>query len=198
MHRLAIILEIILIFILPILWFLLGLGLWEHRLVIFEIFVGLLILLAISHKMNFREMGFRLDNFFQSARLLFPGVLLAIIIIVLFYEFRIGTKYFFNNWWNNYFFAYYFLLSALSQEFGYRGYLVTRLKSLFKNPLPIILINASLFALLHILHLSLFITIEAFFFGAFLTWVYLKKPNLIASSLAHALVGGLVIILGFM
>jgi len=198
MQRLTIILEIILIFILPILWFLLGLGLWEHRLVVLEIFVGLLIFLAISHKMNFHEMGFRTDNFFQSARLLLPGVFLAIIIILLLYKFQIGTRYFFNNWWENYFFAYYLLLAAISQEFGYRGYLLTKLKSLFKNPLPIILINASLFALLHVLHLSLFISIEAFFFGAFLTWVYLKKPNIIASSLSHALVGGLVIILGFM
>lgn len=198
MRRLTIILEIILLFGLPVLWFLLGLGSDGIRLYVFEIFVGLLILLAISHKMSWREMGFRLDNFLKSAWLLLPGTVLAVAIIFVFYKLGIGTKYYFGYWWRNDFFLYYFLLGAFSQEFGFRGYLLQQLKQVFKNPLAIIIINASLFAWLHILHHSVFITIEAFIFGAYLTWVYLKKPNIIAATLAHGLVGAAVIILGFM
>lgn len=198
MRRLTIVLEIVLIFVLPVLWFLLGLGFWQQRLVVFEIFVGLLVLLVINHKMSWREMGFRLDNFWKSVKLLLPGTILAIIILLVLFKLNIGTKYFFSQWWKNIFFPYYVLLGTASQEFGFRGYLLLRLKSLFRNPLLIVLINALLFAWLHILHYRVFVIVEAFLFGAYLTWVYLKHPNIIAATLAHALVGGAVIILGFM
>lgn len=198
MRRLTIILEIILLFVLPVLWFLLGLGSDSIRLYVFEIFVVLFLILAISRKMNFRAMGFRLDNFLESAWLLLPGTVLAVAITFIFYKLHIGTKYYFGYWWRNDFFLYYFLLGAFSQEFGFRGYLLMRLKELFRNPLPIIFVNALLFAWIHILHHSLFIFVEAFVFGAYLTWVYLKKPNIIAATLAHGLVGAAVIILGFM
>jgi len=198
MHRLTIVLEIVLIFILPVFWFLLRLGFWQQRLIVFEIFVGLLVLLAINHKMSWREMDFRLDNFWKSVKLLLPGTILAIIIILVLFKLNIGTKYFFSQWWKNIFFPYYVLLGTFSQEFGFRGYLLLRLKSLFRNPLLIILINALLFAWLHILHYRVFVIVEAFVFGAYLTWVYLKQPNIFATSLAHTLVGGMVIIMGFM
>jgi len=198
MRRLTIILEIVLIFVLPVLWFLLGLGTNEIRLYVFEIFVVLVLVLAISRKMNFRGMGFRLDNFWKSLKLLLPGTILAVIIILVLFKLNIGTKYFFGQWWKNNFFPYYVLLGTFSQEFGFRGYLLMRLKSLFKNPLLIILINALLFAWLHILHYRVFVIVEAFVFGAYLTWVYLKQPNIFAATLAHAVVGAFVIILGFM
>jgi len=198
MRRLTIFLEIILIFVLPVFWFLLGLGSNGIRLYVFEVFVVFALLLAISRKMSWREMGFRLDNFLKSAWLLLPGTVLAVAIIFVFYKLGIGTKYYFGYWWRNDFFLYYFLLGAFSQEFGFRGYLLMRLKEIFKHPAPIIIINALLFAWLHILHQSVFITVEAFVFGAYLTWAYLKKPNIIAATLAHGLVGAAVIILGFM
>ena len=101
-------------------------------------------------------------------------------------------------WWSNYFFLYYFLLGAASQEFGFRGYLLIQLKKVFKSPVLIIITNALLFAWLHALHQDIFITIGTFFFGAYLTWAYLKQPNIIAASLAHGLVGAVIIVLGFM
>lgn len=198
MRRASIILEIILLFVLPVLWFVLGLGTWGQRLIVFEVFVGLLIILAISRKMSFREMGFRLDNFWQSAKLLLPGTLLIIVIMVVLYKLGVGTRYFFDNWWKNIFFLYYLLLGAASQEFGFRGFLLMRLKELFRNPILIIIVNALLFSFLHALHQNISITISTFIFGAYLAWVYLKQPNIFATTLAHNLVGAFVIILGFM
>ena len=75
MTRLSIIGEIILLYVLPVLWFVLGLGQWEQRLVVFEVFVVIVIILSISRKMNFYEMEFRTDNFIKSIKLLLPGSL---------------------------------------------------------------------------------------------------------------------------
>lgn len=198
MWRFTIILEIFLLFVLPVLWFLLGLGNWQQRLVVFQIFVGLAILLAISHKMSFREMGFRFDNFFKSLKLLLPGTIIFILIIVVFYQFGISSRYYFDNWLKNIFFIYYFLLGAISQEFAYRGYLLVRLKQIFRSPVLIIIVNSLLFSWVHVLHKDISVMIGTFFFGVYLTWVYLKSPNIFAASLVHAIVGALVIIFGFL
>lgn len=194
MRRLTIILEIILLFVLPVLWFFLGLGIDLIKQFIFVVFVGLVLLLAISRKMSFYEMGFRTDNFFKSIKLFLPGTII-IIIFLLVYKFIFNEK---NYWWNSFFFVYYFLIGVLAQEFVYRGYLLVQLKQLFKNSILIIVVNALLFSWVHILHKDIFVMMGAFVLGAYLTWAYLKQPNIIAVSIAHGLVGTVAIILGFL
>jgi membrane protease YdiL (CAAX protease family) len=196
MPRTRVILEILLLFVLPVVWFVIGLGQWEQRLVVFEIFIGLVIILAVSRQMSFRDMGFRLDNFFSSAKLLLPGTILGVLIIIILFNLRFSDWYF-REWYKNEFFFYYLIPGILSQEFAYRGFLLTRLKKIATQPIFIIIGNAALFALLHALHQSWFVAAGAFVMGAYLAWVYLKQPNILAASLAHGLIGSAAIILGF-
>lgn len=196
MHRLRTILEILLLFVLPIVWFVVGLGQWEQRLVVFEIFIGLAVILAVSRRMDFKDMGFRLDNFLAAAKLLLPGTIIGVLVIFILSKLHLSDWYF-RDWYKNEFFFYYVFLGVLSQEFAYRGFLLARLKEVAKNPLVLIVVNAILFAMLHALHQSWQVGAEAFVLGAYLTWVYLKQPNILATSISHGLIGGAAIILGF-
>jgi len=197
MHRACVILEILLLFVLPIVWFVVGLGQWEQRLVVFEIFIGLAVILAVARRMDFKAMGFRLDNFLAAAKRLLPGTLIGLATVFLMRQLNLGEDFYFKDWYRNEFFFYYTFLGVLSQEFAYRGFLLSRLKEITKNPLVIIFVNASLFAMLHALHQSWLVGAEAFALGAYLTWVYLKQPNILATSISHGLIGGAAIILGF-
>ncbi|MDD5040448.1 MAG: CPBP family intramembrane metalloprotease [Patescibacteria group bacterium] len=197
MHRIRIILEIILVFVVPILWFVLGLGEHEHRLIVFELLVGLTVALALMHRMGFRALGFRTDNFLAAAKLLLPGSVLALAALFILFKLHIGVHYFFSDWYANVYFFYYLSLGVISQEFAYRGFLLLRLKQVTANPFILIATNAVLFAFLHVLHESWQVAIETGVLSAYLTWIYLKQPNIYATCLAHSIVGGAAIILGF-
>lgn len=197
MHRLHIAIEITLLFIIPIIWFMLGLSPVESRLIVFEIFIGLILVLAISRRMSFRDMGFRLDNFLVSLKLMLPGIVIGLAAVIILYKLKLSSGWFFNGWYKNIFFFYYAILGVFSQEFAFRGFLLSKLKEITSEPIFIILINATLFAALHALHQSWSVAGGAFLLGAYLTWAYLKQPNIIAAWLMHTIVGGAAIILGF-
>ncbi|HCJ52521.1 MAG TPA: hypothetical protein DIS62_05285 [Candidatus Kerfeldbacteria bacterium] len=197
MKRFFAIAELLAVYVTPVAVFYFGLLPYGARLLFLEVFAALVILLTITRRMNLRDMGFRWDTFAPSAKLLLPGTIIAVGVLVVSFLLGIGTEYVFKSWWTNSFFLYYLAVGAFSQEFGYRGYLLQRLRIVSSNPWFLVIANSILFSLLHALHRDNLVFIGTFIFGLYLTWVYVKRPNILASTLAHGIVGTVAIILGF-
>jgi membrane protease YdiL (CAAX protease family) len=91
-----------------------------------------------------------------------------------------------------------FLPVSFFQEFAFRSFLMPRLKKVCKNVYCVILLNAVLFTLVHIIYPKLGIGLPiAFFSGIFFAWLYFKYPNLILISVSHALLNLTAVLLGF-
>ena len=191
-----ILVQIFIIFILPV--FLL----YFHILPINWRFI----LLAISslviygiirrEKWSFKEMGIHNDNFKKAIPFYASFVVLGIVVLFLIdHRFNmpdIDTKIFFIKTWA------FFIPVSLFQEFAFRSFLIPRLKKLYDNNYVVILFNAVLFTLLHIIFPNLGIGLPiAFISGIFFAWLYIKYPNLVLISLAHSILNVVAVLLGF-
>jgi membrane protease YdiL (CAAX protease family) len=101
-------------------------------------------------------------------------------------------------WWENLRFLILFIPISVLQEIVFRGILMHLLVKAFKNPIFIIILNASLFALIHIIYLNSIIVLPLTFLGGIaFAWIYYKYPNLILVSLSHTVLNFTAMILGF-
>lgn len=102
------------------------------------------------------------------------------------------------EWWENARFLLLFIPISVLQEVIFRGILMHMLKRAFKSVPFIIILNASVFALIHIIYLnSTFILPLTFVGGIGFAWIYYKYPNLILISIAHTILNFIAMILGF-
>ncbi len=104
----------------------------------------------------------------------------------------------FLNWWMNIRFLLLFIPISVLQEVVFRGILMNMQKRAFKNAYSIILINASVFALIHVIYLNAtFVLPMTFIAGIGFAWMYYKYPNLILISISHTILNFVGMILGF-
>jgi membrane protease YdiL (CAAX protease family) len=111
-------------------------------------------------------------------------------------EFEIGKP--FLNWWKNAKFLLLFIPLSVLQEVIFRGVLMNMLRRVFTNPVFIIGLNASLFALMHVIYLnSAFVLPVTFIAGVGFAWMYYKYQNLVLISISHTILNFVGMILGF-
>jgi len=104
----------------------------------------------------------------------------------------------FPRWWENMKFLLLFIPISVLQEIIFRGVLMNMLRRAFTNPIFIIVLNASIFALIHVIYLnSIFVLPFTFIGGIGFAWMYYQYPNLILISLSHTLFNFVAMILGF-
>ncbi len=102
------------------------------------------------------------------------------------------------EWWENIRFLILFIPISVLQEVIFRGVLMHMLQRAFKNPIFIIVLNASLFALIHIIYLNQSIILPITFIGGIgFAWLYYKYPNLVLVSISHTILNFTAMILGF-
>lgn len=102
------------------------------------------------------------------------------------------------EWWEDVRFLLLFIPISVLQEVIFRGVLMHMLKRAFSNVPFIILINASVFALIHIIYLNTTIVLPVTFVGGIgFAWMYYKYPNLILISISHTILNFTAMILGF-
>ncbi len=102
------------------------------------------------------------------------------------------------EWWENARFLLLFIPISVLQEIIFRGVLMHMLRRAFKSVPFIIILNASVFALIHIIYLNAFVVMPlTFVAGVGFAWIYYKYPNLIMISLAHTVLNFTAMILGF-
>lgn len=103
-----------------------------------------------------------------------------------------------SNWWMKPHFWFLFLLLSFLQEFAYRTFLLNLLHRVFTDKLGIVLINALLFTMLHIIYPVPQIMLPLSFIGGLLFAVmYEKYPSLILVTGAHAVLNFIAVLLGF-
>lgn len=104
----------------------------------------------------------------------------------------------FLRWWSNVKFLLLFVPLSVLQEIIFRGILMNMLERAFKSPIFIILLNASVFAMMHVIYLnSVFVLPMTFIAGVGFAWMYYQYKNLPLISIAHTILNFTAMILGF-
>lgn len=95
-------------------------------------------------------------------------------------------------------FLYGFILVSILQEFIFRGFLIPELQTFIASPLFVILVNAVLFAFMHIIYADDALPLVGIFLGGIgFAAMYVYFPSLILVMIAHAILNFLVVYFGF-
>jgi membrane protease YdiL (CAAX protease family) len=104
----------------------------------------------------------------------------------------------FVEWWESARFLLLFVPISVLQEILFRGILMNFLERAFKSPIFIILLNASVFAFLHVIYLnSIFVLPMTFIAGIGFAWMYYQYKNLILISVSHTVLNFIAVAMGF-
>lgn len=188
--------QIFLIFVLPVLLIYFGILPVSWRMIVLAF--GSLLIYGIIRKeeWTFEEMGLHSHNYKKSIP--FYASFTALGILILFFIHHeinypdITSRIFFIKT-----FAFFVPISFF-QEFAFRSFLIPRLQILYKNKFTIVLFNALLFTLIHIIYPNLGIGLPlAFCSGIYFAWMYMKYPNLVLVSISHAALNITAVLLGF-
>lgn len=107
-----------------------------------------------------------------------------------------GREYY--EWWEDARFLLLFIPISVLQEVVFRGILMRLLEKAFSNPIFIIILNASVFALIHIIYTNTTLVLPLTFIGGIgFAWMYYRYPNLIMISVSHTILNFTAMILGF-
>ncbi len=164
----------------------------------FLMLVGVaLLLLGIvwNAKWTYRDMGITLSwkNDWQPYLLFTIGGVFFLVWLA-----RIAPHEPFLDWWDNKKFLLLFVPISVLQEIVFRGILMNMLRRAFSNVFLVIFVNASVFALIHVIYLdTVFVLPLTFMGGIAFAWIYYKYPNLPLISLAHTVLNFTAMILGF-
>ncbi len=102
------------------------------------------------------------------------------------------------SWWTNLKFLLLFIPLSVLQEIVFRGVLMNMLRRVFTNKWFIIVLNASVFSLMHIIYLNALFTLSlTFVAGIGFAWMYYKYPNLVLISISHTILNFTGMILGY-
>lgn len=155
------------------------------RLVLF-IFVLITVWLVKRENWGLKKLGLRTDNLLRLLPIYMVFTLIGIMAIYLL------TKIFGINhipdWTKNSHLLFWFIPISIAQEFIFRGYYLTKLKTIFSSSVMAILINVIVFAVMHIIYPNaIFALLIGAVSGIAFATIYYYRPNLILVSVAHAI-----------
>jgi membrane protease YdiL (CAAX protease family) len=166
------------------------------HLVVMLFAIVLLLAVVVRQKMTAKDLGFTKAYLVSG----FIPYLLFTVIGVL------GIKFFANefgfdaypNWWQSTRFLTLFIPLSMAQEFAYRSFLMPRLRDVFKDATTVILVNAGLFAMLHLFYPEPALVLPLAFIGGlgFATFYYVY-PNFWLASFAHIVFNFVAVSAGF-
>lgn len=189
-------LEIVFLFLVPpSAFYLLKTNSNIYLLIFFLAFV-LLLSIIIREKISFNELGLT-KKYLVSG---FVPYLLFTVVGVL--GIRMFAREFgfepYQNWWSNNFFLALFIPISMTQEFAYRSFLIPGLKRVFNDATTVVLVNAGLFAILHLFYPEPALVLPLAFAGGlgFATLYYLY-PNFWLVSASHIILNFYAVSSGF-
>ena len=188
-------LEILAIFVLPIVLLYVGaipLGLRFYLLMLLGV---VLVGIMVREKWGWREMGIRMPTM-KSILLYFFATILGAMALFYYREetgIAMNLAALSNRW-----FLMTFIPVSMFQEIAYRGFLMPMLRKVFDTRMTIVLVNASLFTVLHIIYPDPLIVLPlAFVSGLFFTTLYMLSENLLLVGIVHAILNFIAIVCGF-
>ena len=187
MKNLAPIVQLFTIFVLPILLLFVNIIPPKYSLYVLAAITLISIIFAYYEKWSLQDFGLHFREFKKSvvAYIIFTTVICMLTLVLA----KILNKSTLENWWTYSHFQYQFLIISVAQEVIYRGFLLQKLKLLFGSVKMVILINAFLFALLHILFPNPIMSFATtFLLGVGFAGIYYRFPSLILISISHAVI----------
>ena len=153
--------------------------------------IGLAVaLMFFSHRVHqetLREIGWRLDNFWQAARLLIlPGLAAATVIIglgLMMKSLRFDRRQMLE--W-----AVWLLVWGLIQQYVLQGFVNRRAQMVFGRGWRSVLLVALVFTLLHLP--NPWLAVATFAGGLIWAYVYQRAPNILALAVSHSLASLLI------
>jgi membrane protease YdiL (CAAX protease family) len=142
-------------------------------------------LMWLSHRARLetaREIGWRLDNFFEAARLLILPMLLAAIAIVVVGWLSKSLRFDWALFWRRFLWL---PVWGFMQEYVMQGFINRRAQIVFGKGWRSILLVAALFAVFHLP--NPWLALATFAGGLLWASVYQRAPNLLAIGLSHGL-----------
>jgi len=188
--------QIIGIFIVPVMLLYFNILPTSWRVIVLFAICFLVYRIVEREKWSPKDLGLSRDTF---KKYLFPylGFIVTGVFGILYFaqKMNMETQHF---WWTKPHFLFLFLVVSFLQEFAYRGFLIPLLKKFFTDRLGIVLINALLFTLIHIIYPIPQIMLPLAFIGG-LTFavIYMKYPNLWLISIAHSVLNFVAVLHGF-
>jgi membrane protease YdiL (CAAX protease family) len=149
--------------------------------------LALILLSHRTHRESLREIGWRLDNLRQAARLLVIPMLVAASLIVGFGLWK-GSLRFDGRQMLEW--ALWLPLWGLMQQYVLQGFVNRRAQAVFGPGWKSVLLVALVFALLHLP--NPWLSVATFAGGLIWAYVYQRAPNLLTLALSHALMSMLL------
>jgi membrane protease YdiL (CAAX protease family) len=160
---------------------------WHHAAWIL-IIILLLVYSQYKRWNGFKEMGFRLDNFIQSGKVLLIISIIAMLLLGLVWSFvfPVDTEFYKNALFWKRIPTYPFW--ALFQQYIALVFFLGRLKEVFSpHYIPAVILSAAIFSAIHAPNLPLMIV--GFVAGLIYAYIYHLYNNIITIALSHALLG---------
>lgn len=193
-----IVLQIFLVFIVPILMVNMGAIGLKLRIAVLSFIVILLLAVLIAEKWSPEMLGIKKDSF-SFKKYIIPYAVFTIIsvIVVSSLSEQFGREEL-AKWWAHKHFLYLFFVVSLFQEVAYRGYLMPALTKLSSSKFMVITVNVLLFTLLHTMFPDMVINLPlAFVGGIVFALMYDKYPSLPMIIISHAVINFCVVLYGF-
>lgn len=192
--------EVLLIFLLPILLIKYELIPANLRLIVLTLGVIAVAIIIVREKWSADDIGLRFDNIKSNIPAYLYFTLFGLFMLTIYAEvLELPSLHVIGGAEAELKLLLTFLPISFFQEFLYRGFLMRMLNKIFSpDRHTIIFINALLFALLHIIYPhQLFILPLTFVGGLAFATIYDRKPNLILISISHSVLNYAALTLGF-
>lgn len=189
-------LELVGIFMLPPVALYLSKTKTQAHLVVLLFAVILLLAIIAREKMNFADLGIT-RKYLASGFV--PYLLFTIVGVwgIRFFATKFGFEAY-PNWWDSMKFLTLFIPLSIAQEFAYRSFLMPHLKNIFSDAITVILVNAGLFAMLHLFYPEPALVLPLAFIGGLgFATLYYVYPNFWLASFAHIVFNFIAVSSGF-
>lgn len=190
------IVEILLLFVVPIMLLYFKKINFKYRIHVLSLICIIVLGIIIFEGWNLFDLGIRLDNIKES---LVPYLVFTIVgtlcLIVIAKVLKNKPE---KDFFKQKHFIFGFIILSMLQEFLFRSFLIVRLSSLTDSTILIILINAILFTIMHLIYFNKkSILLLLFCSGLVFAYLYLNYPNLILISISHSILNYFAVMFGF-
>lgn len=187
--------QILYLFLIPIMLLYYKIIPSNGRILVLMIVAILIYGIARYEKWNKIDFGIR-ENWKEYFLPYFIFTILGVGLLFLVEDLEIGRPML--SWWTNIKFLLLFIPLSVAQEIIFRGVLMNMLRRVFSSKWFIIILNAAVFSLMHIIYLNALFTLTlTFIAGIGFALMYYKYPNLVLISISHTILNFTGMVLGY-